>query len=79
MRKCGELAQLEIFVTRDVVGSADRRKHLRLLYSVDAEICFEVGFNNVSNFNRQFLALKGMPPSKFRALRRDGTRIASAA
>ena len=33
------------------------------------EICYEVGFNNVSNFNRQFLALKGMPPSKFRALR----------
>ena len=44
-----------------------------------AEICYEVGFNNVSNFNRQFLALKGMPPSKFRALRRDGARLASAA
>ena len=44
-----------------------------------AEICYEVGFNNVSNFNRQFLAVKGMPPSKFRALRRDGARLASAA
>ncbi len=44
-----------------------------------AEICFEVGFNNVSNFNRQFLAVKGMPPSKFRSLRRDGAGPASAA
>jgi AraC-like DNA-binding protein len=33
-----------------------------------SEICFEVGFNNLSNFNRQFLAEKGMPPSQFRNL-----------
>jgi AraC-like DNA-binding protein len=32
------------------------------------DICYRVGFNNVSNFNRQFLAQKGIPPSKFRAL-----------
>jgi AraC-like DNA-binding protein len=32
------------------------------------DICFEVGFNNISNFNRQFLALKGMSPSRFRNL-----------
>ena len=44
-----------------------------------AEICHAVGFNNVSNFNRQFLAAKGMPPSKFRLLGRDGRRLASAA
>ena len=31
------------------------------------DICFEVGFNNLSNFNRQFLAQKRMPPSAFRA------------
>jgi AraC-like DNA-binding protein len=42
-------------------------------------ICHEVGFNNVSNFNRQFLALKGMPPSRFRSLRRHGARLAFAA
>ena len=30
------------------------------------DICFEVGFNNVSNFNRQFLAQKRMPPSAYR-------------
>jgi len=32
------------------------------------EICFAVGFNNLSNFNRQFLRRKGMNPSRFRAL-----------
>ncbi len=32
------------------------------------DICFEVGFNNVSNFNRQFLSLKKVSPSKFRSL-----------
>ena len=31
------------------------------------EVCFASGFNNLSNFNRQFLAQKGMTPSRFRA------------
>lgn len=31
-----------------------------------ADICFAVGFNNLSNFNRQFLAHKRMPPSEYR-------------
>lgn len=30
------------------------------------DICFQVGFNNVSNFNRQFLEQKGVSPSRFR-------------
>jgi AraC-like DNA-binding protein len=34
------------------------------------DICYRVGFNNASNFNRQFLAQKGIPPSRFRALHR---------
>lgn len=29
-------------------------------------ICYEVGFNNVANFNRRFLEMKGMTPSEFR-------------
>jgi AraC-like DNA-binding protein len=29
-------------------------------------ICYEVGFNNVANFNRRFLEIKGMTPSEFR-------------
>ena len=43
------------------------------------EICYEIGFNNLSNFNRQFLLLKGMPPSKFRTLYREGMRLVAAA
>jgi len=32
------------------------------------DVCFASGFKNISNFNRQFLRQKGMPPSRFRAL-----------
>jgi AraC-like DNA-binding protein len=32
------------------------------------DICFEVGFCNISNFNRRFHALKGMTPSDYRKL-----------
>lgn len=37
-------------------------------------ICYDVGFNNVANFNRRFLKIKGMTPSAFRrhASRRFG-------
>jgi len=31
-----------------------------------AEVCFANGFNNLSNFNRQFRAVKGMSPREFR-------------
>ena len=31
-----------------------------------AEICFQAGFNNVSNFNRQFLLHRGTTPSSWR-------------
>ncbi len=30
------------------------------------EICFRTGFNNLSNFNRQFLEQRGIPPSRYR-------------
>jgi AraC-like DNA-binding protein len=42
-------------------------------------ICFDVGFNNLSNFNRQFLAEKGMPPSRFRRLLVENFSSARAA
>jgi AraC-like DNA-binding protein len=44
-----------------------------------ADICFHVGFNNLSNFNRQFLAHKGMSPRDFRAHHRANARITAAA
>lgn len=28
--------------------------------------CYESGFNTVANFNKQFLKVKGMTPSKYR-------------
>ncbi|MFM9925721.1 AraC family transcriptional regulator [Variovorax sp. H27-G14] len=34
------------------------------------DVCMDVGFNNVSNFNRQFLLHKHMPPTKFRNFHR---------
>jgi AraC-like DNA-binding protein len=55
----------------------------QLLMSDDAmpitEICYAVGFNNLSNFNRQFLTQKGMPPSRFRTLLEQNTRAVEAA
>jgi AraC-like DNA-binding protein len=55
----------------------------QILMSVEqasiADICYEVGFNNLSNFNRQFLAEKGMPPSRFRRLLADNVNASKAA
>jgi transcriptional regulator GlxA family with amidase domain len=44
----------------------------QLLMSSDfasvTDVCFASGFNNVSNFNRQFLGLRGVTPTQFRRL-----------
>jgi AraC-like DNA-binding protein len=40
-------------------------------------ICYEVGFNNVANFNRRFLEIKGLTPSEFR--KQSLTRFRGAA
>jgi len=39
------------------------------------DICFEVGFTNISNFNRRFMALKGMTPSDYRKLSAEARLI----
>ena len=41
------------------------------------DVCFEVGFNNVSNFNRQFRAIKSMSPREYRALSRENAKSGS--
>jgi AraC-like DNA-binding protein len=44
--------------------------------SLVTHICYEVGFNNVANFNRRFLEVKGLTPTEFR--RQAGQRFGSA-
>ena len=51
----------------------------QLLMDTDQQvnhICYEVGFNNVANFNRRFLDIKAMTPSEFR--RQSLTRFRGA-
>ncbi|MDZ4310471.1 MAG: AraC family transcriptional regulator [Cypionkella sp.] len=43
------------------------------------DVCFSSGFNNISNFNRQFQAQKGMTPSRFRELLAENQNPALAA
>lgn len=52
------------FVNLLRVGEACRR--LADTSQSVTEIAMECGYRNLSNFNRQFLALKGMPPSDYR-------------
>jgi transcriptional regulator GlxA family with amidase domain len=40
-----------------------------------SEICYECGFNNLSNFNRIFKKKKGMPPKEFRSHYRKNKMI----
>jgi AraC-like DNA-binding protein len=40
-----------------------------------SEICYASGFNNLSNFNRQFKERKGMSPKEFR--KQYQTRLAT--
>ena len=57
------------FVNRVRIGQACGR-----LYASDdhiTTICFQVGFQNLANFNRHFLKLKGTTPSAYRALARS--------
>jgi AraC-like DNA-binding protein len=52
------------FVNRIRVNRAGQ-----LLMETDRQvthICYEVGFNNIANFNRRFLEIKGVTPSEFR-------------
>jgi AraC-like DNA-binding protein len=53
----------------DFVNRVRVNRACQLLMDTDrlvTHICFEVGFNNVANFNRRFLDIKGMTPSEFR-------------
>ncbi|MEJ8846580.1 AraC family transcriptional regulator [Variovorax rhizosphaerae] len=53
----------------DFVNQVRINNACHLLMQTDhyvTDICYQVGFNNVANFNRRFLEIKGMTPSEFR-------------
>ena len=57
------------FMNRVRVGQA-----CSMLYATDdavSSICFDVGFQNLANFNRHFLKMKEMTPSAYRDLARS--------
>lgn len=54
------------------IGNACKLLSKKNEYSI-AEIAYRSGFNNLTNFNRKFKALKGVTPSGFRA--RAGNKI----
>jgi len=57
------------FVNRVRIGQA-----CSMLYATDEQIsaiCYEVGFQNLANFNRQFLKMKNMTPTAYRELARS--------
>lgn len=53
----------------DFVNRIRINKACQLLMNTDqyvTNVCYNVGFNNVANFNRRFLQLKGITPKEFR-------------
>lgn len=53
----------------DFVNRLRINRACQLLMETDqyvSTICYNVGFNNIANFNRRFMELKGMTPSEFR-------------
>lgn len=53
----------------DFVNHLRINRACQLLMETDryvSNVCYDVGFNNVANFNRRFLQIKGMTPKDFR-------------
>ena len=48
-------------------------------FSSVTEVCYASGFSNLSNFNRQFLAQRGVTPSQFRRLLAENKSFKEAA
>ena len=64
----------------DFVNRLRINKACQLLMETDryiTNVCYDVGFNNVANFNRRFLQVKGMTPKEFR--RQSEARFGEAA
>ncbi|MEZ5477073.1 MAG: AraC family transcriptional regulator [Thiolinea sp.] len=53
----------------DFVNQLRINRACQLLMETDqyvSTVCYSVGFNNVANFNRRFMEIKGLTPSEFR-------------
>jgi AraC-like DNA-binding protein len=53
----------------DFVNRLRITRACQLLMETDryiSNVCYDCGFNNVANFNRRFLEIKGMTPKEFR-------------
>ena len=64
----------------DFVNRLRINRACQLLMETDryiTNVCYDVGFNNVANFNRRFLQVKGMTPKEFR--QQAGGRFGTAA
>ncbi|OYU79415.1 MAG: AraC family transcriptional regulator [Burkholderiales bacterium PBB5] len=64
----------------DFVNRVRINRACQLLMESDRKvgaICYDVGFNNLANFNRRFLEIKGLTPTEFR--RQADHRFAGAA
>ena len=64
----------------DFVNRLRINRACQLLMETDryiTNVCYDVGFNNVANFNRRFREIKGLTPKEFR--RQAGARFGAAA
>jgi AraC-like DNA-binding protein len=64
----------------DFVNRLRINRACQLLMETDryiTNVCYDVGFNNVANFNRRFLQIKGLTPTEFR--RQAEARFGAAA
>jgi transcriptional regulator GlxA family with amidase domain len=60
------------------VNSMRINRACHLLTSSDrliTDICFDVGFNNISNFNKRFQALTAMTPREYRSRHRENDAL----
>jgi AraC-like DNA-binding protein len=61
------------FLTEIRIGQA--RKFLQENDLSISQICFEVGFNNLSNFNRKFREVCAITPTEFRKLQENNAML----
>jgi len=66
---CRYFKKISHITYTDFVNEYRINQACRLLfeYKPIADICFEVGFNNISHFNKTFKQLKGMSPREYKS------------